>query len=361
MPPSGGGAHAAIYVEKADAPTPKPALMSEVASPLVPAPRARRRGRWALALAGLALAGSAAVVLSFTVAMRAADRRISGASEVIATRFGKLEYATRGTGSPLMMIHGTGGGFDQGLSFAAPLVRRGHRVIAPSRFGYLRSDFPADPSSENQADALVALLDHLGIDRLPVAGGSAGALSAIQFALRHPDRCSLLVLLVPAANVSGRDPVEMTAAQKFLVGRVLGSDFAYWAVRQAAPNQLIGTLLATDPKLLDRVSTDEQARAYRILDEMMPVSARTRGLLNDAKLAGSSHPVDYRRIRVPTLIISVEDDRFGTAATARHLAATIPDATLVMIDRGGHIWLGADDRVSDHIERFLQLRSAPLP
>jgi dienelactone hydrolase len=40
------------------------------------------------------------------------------------------------------MIHGTGGGFDQGLLFARRLVDAGYRVIAPSRFGYLRSDFP---------------------------------------------------------------------------------------------------------------------------------------------------------------------------------------------------------------------------
>lgn len=326
--------------------------------PLQNSRRLVRRRTVALAAAGVALAGGVAVALSFGDAMRRAEQRLAGASEVIATPFGRLEYAAKGKGPPVMMIHGTGGGFDQGLGFAQGLMQRGYRVIAPSRFGYLRSDFPADPSSENQADALVALLDHLGIDRLPVAGGSAGALSAVQFALRHPDRCSLLVLLVPAANVSGRDPVEMTAAQKFLVERVLGSDFLYWAARRTAPKQLVGTLLATDPALLDTVGAGEQARAYRILDEMLPVSARTRGLLNDAKLAGAPHAVDYRRIAVPTLILSVEDDRFGTASTARYLAATIPDSTLVMIGRGGHIWLGSDDAVSDHIARFLRSRSA---
>ena len=40
----------------------------------------------------------------------------------------------------------------------------------PSRFGYLRSDMPNDPSSENQADVLVDLLAALKIDRLPVLG-----------------------------------------------------------------------------------------------------------------------------------------------------------------------------------------------
>lgn len=62
----------------------------------------------------------------------------------------------------VLMIHGTGGGFDQGPAFAESIITRGHRVIAPSRFGRLRSDFPNDPSSEHQPDAFVDLLDRLG-------------------------------------------------------------------------------------------------------------------------------------------------------------------------------------------------------
>ncbi|UZK69677.1 alpha/beta hydrolase [Sphingomonas sp. S1-29] len=287
--------------------------------------------------------------------------RFALASEVIAIEFGTLEYAVRGEGPPILMVHGTGGGFDQGLSFGAGLRRHGYQIIAPSRFGYLRSDYPAAPSSANQADAFVALLDHLGIDRLPVVGGSAGALSAVAFALRHPERCSLLILLVPAANVSGRDPVEMTALQKLLVERVLGSDFAYWSARTVAPKRLIGTLLATDPALLDRVEPGERACAYRILDEMLPVSARVRGVRNDARLASAPGALAYRDIAVPTLIVSVEDDRFGTAATARYLAATIRDARLVILPRGGHIWLGADDAVAEHIARFISEPGADAP
>lgn len=311
-----------------------------------------------IAAGGMMLAAGAVVATAFSATMRKAEHRLAGASDIVGTRFGDLEYAVRGEGPPIMMIHGTGGGFDQGLSFGHGLIERGYRVIAPSRFGYLRSDFPVNPSSENQADALVELLDHLGIDRLPVVAGSAGALAAIQFALRHPQRCSLLVLLVPAANVTGLDPVEMTATQKLFVEQALGSDFVYWSARRIAPKQLVANLLATDPHLLKTVSPGERARAYRILDEMLPISTRSRGLLNDARLAGASHPVDYRKIRAPTLILSVEDDRFGTAATARYLATVIPDATLVILERGGHIWLGADDAVSDRVARFIRSRGS---
>ena len=207
------------------------------------------RRQWLLGVGAGALIGGSYVWSRFRRAVEAADRRVAGRSSTIATSFGTLEYAIAGSGPPLLMIHGTGGGFDQGLRFAAALIRFGHRIIAPSRFGYLRSEFPVDPSLANQADAFAALLDHLGIDRLAVAGGSAGALSATAFALRHPDRCTALILLVPAANVDGSDPVEMSALRETAVRTLLTSDFAYWSAMNTAPETLIGTLLATDPAL----------------------------------------------------------------------------------------------------------------
>ena len=99
-------------------------------------------------------------------------------SRTTETRYGQLEYAEAGQGAPLLMVHGTGGGFDQGLFFARRFSEGGYRVIAPSRFGYLRSAFPADPSSENQADAFLDLLDALQIGKVAIAGGSAGAFSS---------------------------------------------------------------------------------------------------------------------------------------------------------------------------------------
>ncbi len=54
-------------------------------------------------------------------------------------------------GPPLLMVHGSGGGFDQGLDFARTLVPDGYRVIVPSRFGYLRTPLPADASPMAQA------------------------------------------------------------------------------------------------------------------------------------------------------------------------------------------------------------------
>lgn len=191
---------------------------------------------WLALAVGLLSASTACVAGAYSRDLERARQSVTGRSQVIQTSVGQLEYAVAGKGPPLLMIHGTGGGFDQGLAFASGIIARGHRVIAPSRFGYLRSDFPDDPSSERQADAFVQLLDELGIDKVPVAGGSAGALSAVQFALRHPDRCSALILLVPAANVRNRDPVRMSPTQQFMVRRLLTSDFLFRTALKTIPN-----------------------------------------------------------------------------------------------------------------------------
>lgn len=316
-------------------------------------PRRRTKLGCAVALAVFVVI-AAAIWATFRADRQAAERRVTGKSQLIQTRHGVMEYAERGSGPPLLMIHGTGGGFDQGLMFSQSIVANGVRVVAPSRFGYLRSSWPADPSSERQADALVDLLDRLRLDRVAVAGGSAGALSAVQFALRHPERTTALILIVPAANVEGHDPNEMSPAQEWLVRRLATSDFLYWAARESMPERLVGFLLATDPALLAEVSPAERRRAFAILDQILPISRRWRGMLNDGKLAGHPAKVDFGRLSVPLLLLSAEDDRFGTAPTARAIARRVPGSRLVIYPTGGHIFLGHQRDSGAEIARFVR-------
>src|SRR3954453_18917194 len=115
---------------------------------------------------------------------------------VAETAVGEIEYADTGEGDPVLVIHGAGGGYDQGLLIGSD-VAEGHRLIAPSRFGYLKTPAPDDASPAAQADAHAALLDFLGIKEAIVVAASAGAPSAIELALRFPERVSALILLVP--------------------------------------------------------------------------------------------------------------------------------------------------------------------
>ncbi|HWR87420.1 MAG TPA: hypothetical protein VN277_03260, partial [Acidiferrobacterales bacterium] len=82
-----------------------------------------------------------------------ARERIATGSRIAETPCGPIEYAVAGDGPPLLIVHGAGGGFDQGLDFGKSLVASGFRVVAMSRFGYLRTPLPNDASAAAQADA----------------------------------------------------------------------------------------------------------------------------------------------------------------------------------------------------------------
>jgi pimeloyl-ACP methyl ester carboxylesterase len=310
------------------------------------------------AVGGAALAGGAAAARAFSHDMAYARARLVGRSALAHSRFGALEFAVEGTGPPVLMSHGTGGGFDQGVAMAAPLVRSGWQLIAPSRFGYLRSDLPPNPSSENQADSFVDLLDRLGIERAAIIGGSAGALPALHFAHRHADRCRALIALVPVAHVRGRAPIEPPhALARAIITYALRSDFLFWAGMKTNPDAMIGALLATDPALVARADAEERRRVHTILRDLLPVSARARGLMNDAEKSYRPAPLALEEIRVPTLAISFRDDRFDTAAAAREIGMRVPGARFSIFESGGHVWVGHEREVFSAIDAFL--RNAP--
>src|SRR5688500_11883705 len=143
---------------------------------------------------------SLACYLLYRQDLSGARKSALAGSQVVDTRCGAIEYASEGAGAPVLVLHGTGGGWDQGILAASGLIPHGFRVIAPSRFGYLRTAMPADPSPQAEADTWPCFLDALGLQRVPVIAMSAGATPALQLALRHPDRVSALVLLVPASG-----------------------------------------------------------------------------------------------------------------------------------------------------------------
>src|SRR5690349_21176886 len=217
-------------------------------------------------LALAALAAAAALALAYPEYRRdieAARSRVARGSEIAQTACGPIEYAAMGAGPAVLLVHGAGGGFDQLLDMARALAQRGFRVIAMSRFGYLRTPLPADASAAAQADAHACLLDALGIRRAAILGVSAGAPSSMQFALRHPERCAGLVLLVPVAYVprpGGAPSLKTPPRAMFLFDTALRSDFFFWAAIRLVRKTMIGSILGTPPEVVEKADADEQAR-----------------------------------------------------------------------------------------------------
>ena len=276
---------------------------------------------------------------------------------VAHTVCGPIEFAVEGQGEPLLMIHGSGGGYDQGLAFGAPLAHAGFQVIAMSRFGYLGTPLPADASAQAQARAHACLLDALHIRSAAVLGGSAGAPSAMQFAILYPERTKRLVLVVPAAYVprpGGAPAMTTPAGTRLLFDTALRSDFLFWAAIHLAPRTMMRAILATPPEVVDAAGPGEQARVRRVLDDILPVSPRRLGLLNDAAVTSSLPRYDLDRITAPTLVISAADDLFGTYDGARYTAEHIPNARFIGYPTGGHLLVGHQREETAEIAAFLR-------
>lgn len=316
------------------------------------------KSRWILAGGLLAVvAAGVAVGAAFRSDMALARAQIEDRSRVISSPFGDIEYAEAGAGPVLLLIHGSGGGFDQGLAFGRPLLDLSVRTIAPSRFGYLDSAMPDGATPQMQADALAHLLAQLGEEQVVIFGGSAGALSATQLALRHPGLCRGLVLVVPAIYSPDRAPNTNAAPNPLvnaMIGLVLGSDFLFWAGVKAAPDFMTEMVLATEPALLENVSDAERRRVREVLFHILPVSRRKAGILMDSRDAGDPPPYPLEQITCPALVISAQDDLYGTAASAAHAAAQIPNSRLVLYPTGGHLWVGHDEALWATVAEFVR-------
>jgi pimeloyl-ACP methyl ester carboxylesterase len=315
---------------------------------------AMRSIRYALLVGSLTLTAMAgAVLLLYESEISDARDSASRSSLVADTDAGQIEYAETGSGFPLLSIHGAGGGFDQGLANAAELVGQDFRIIAPSRFGYLRTPVPQDSSPPPaQADAHAALLSKLAIPKAVVVGVSAGARSAVELAIRHPDKVAALALIVPGLY-SPASPVSIEAGRgsKFVFWVVnAGADFAWWAAEKIAPCMLI-RFVGVRPEQVAAAPQAEHDRVIRIVASIEPLSLRFLGINVDSTAELRELPLG--QITAPTLVITARDDLFNTLPAAQFTASKIPGARLVVYDTGGHLLLGHEPEVRATIRDFL--------
>jgi 2-hydroxy-6-oxonona-2,4-dienedioate hydrolase len=286
--------------------------------------------------------------------------RLQGASQTVETSCGPIEYAELGNGPALLIVHGAGGGFYQGMALGQSFSSSGSRVIAMSRFGYLQTPLPADASPSAQADAHAALLDALGIPRAAIFAGSAGAPSAMQFAISYPERCTALILAVPMVYMPPgvtASALQISPLALKLVMIIARSDFAFWMGYKIAPKMMIKTILATPPATVSAATKDEQIRISSTLDHLLPVSSRSQGILNDARISIALNRFNLEKIDRPTLVLSVRDDLYQTFASSQYTARQIPGAKFVGYDNGGHMWVGHQHEVIAEVEAFLKANS----
>jgi len=266
--------------------------------------------------------------------MNQAYERVRGKSTVIASPYGDIEYTEGGAGSPVLVIHGSGGGYDQGELIVQAFLGDSFHWIAPSRFGYLRSTFHEGATFDDQAHAYAALLDRLGVEKVAVVAFSHGGPSALLFAVLHPERVSSLTLVScgVAASSTG-DQVQANQKGSALV-TAFKHDWLYWSMTKLFKKQFMG-LMGANESVISGLTPSQLELVERVIDEMNPVSLRTSGVLFDNRAALPGDRI--AAIQAPTLIIHAKDDTLQLFHNAEFAAATIPGANLVRFEKGGHL------------------------
>lgn len=109
------------------------------------------------------------------------------------TRSGLMHYVEMGAGEPLVLLHQTPSSWDE-FRELMPLLAGQRRVIAPDIIGFGASESIQDHSIERYAEAVLALFDELGLDRVDLLGHQLGGIVAVQVSHQQPERLRRLVL-----------------------------------------------------------------------------------------------------------------------------------------------------------------------
>lgn len=288
-------------------------------------------------LGWLAVGLIVAVVLAaaaYFADMNRAYARIRGKTTIIPSAYGDIEYSEGGDGPPVLLVHGSGGGFDQGELMADVFLDDSFHRIVPSRFGYLQSTFHDGATFDDQAHAYAALLDHLGIERVAVVVLSHGGPSALLFAALHPERVASLTLI--SAGVAASSTANQSEANQKgnMLTTIYKYDWLYWGMTKLFNKQFLGLMGATGP-VIASLTPEQRVLVARVIDEMNPVAPRSAGVQFDNRAAMPNERI--AAIQAPTLILHAVDDTLQIFHNAEFAASHIPGAQLIRFERGGHL------------------------
>ncbi|MBX6395408.1 MAG: alpha/beta fold hydrolase [Alicyclobacillaceae bacterium] len=242
----------------------------------------------------------------------------------------RLSYEDRGTGFPVILLHGWGG---RAASFR-PVIDRfshGYRVLALDLPGFGETPPPGGTwGVGDYAEFLLRFMDQLSISKAHIVGHSFGGRIGIVFAARHPERVEKMVL-VDAAGIRPR------RSWRYYV-RVYTFKTLRW-VYQRMPGK-------DRDRRLERLYARFGSKDYREAGPMRQIMVR---VINEDLRPLLAH------IRVPTLLIWGEEDQDTPLWMGRIMEREIPDAGLVVLPGAGHFsYLDRFQEFCVIVERFFR-------
>ncbi len=247
----------------------------------------------------------------------------------------RLHYLERGTGTPLVLLHGNGGMIEDFLSSGLlDTAAKRHRVIAFDRPGYGYSERPRNQiwTAEAQADLLADALRQLGVENAIVLGHSWGSLVAVALAHKHPDLVVSLVLKAGYYYPSARlDVWPMSVPALPIVGDVLRYTVSPLLSRALWPlfmRKIFGP--NSEPQKFEGFPKEMALRPSQLR-----ASAEEAGLMIPNAMAARHR---YADLAIPVAIIAGTGDRMISAEDqSARLHSEIPQSTFERVPDTGHM------------------------
>jgi pimeloyl-ACP methyl ester carboxylesterase len=199
------------------------------------------------------------------------------------------EHGT-GTGRPIVLIHGALSAIGTSFGTILPMLAKNRRVIAVELQAHGRTaDIDRDLTVENFADDVVALLDHLGIDRADVFGWSMGAAVALRLGTDHAGRVGRLVLASVSYDTDGLYPGLLDGIQDLRPEHLHGSEFHEEYLR-TAPDP------AAFPTLVEKVKRLDGDLPRWPADQIRAITSPVLLVLADSDIVRPEHAVEMFRL-----------------------------------------------------------------
>jgi pimeloyl-ACP methyl ester carboxylesterase len=195
------------------------------------------------------------------------------------------------------------------------------------------------------------LLDTLGVERVAVVAFSDGGPSALQFALRHPERCVALVMI----SAKSQTPPPDTPLQKLVFESLFRSDYLFWLITEYA-RPFVLTMFGVSGDVQEQVPARSTQLASDVVDGMNPISLRNDGIYHDRDTL-TALPEDVFRleqITAPTLVVHAVDDGLQPYSHAENTATRVPDTEFLSYEAGGHLLLLQLDEVREKVGAFYE-------
>lgn len=220
----------------------------------------------------------------------------------------EIGYDVHGSGPPLVMLHGATSTGREDFAAQVPWLSRAFRLYLPDARGHgsTRWDVAAGFSYDRLVDDVLAYVDALGLDTFHLLGFSMGAMTALQFATRYPDRLRTLIVV---GITTQREPRTSVVRRLMDPERIDRNDPAW------------GALLG---RRHDAVQGDG---AWRQLLPAIAADVVTQPLLG---------PRELRRVELPALVAVGDHDPFVPVDHAWGLMRQLPDGRLFVAPDCGH-------------------------